>query len=332
MFDENQIVQVKWNNTNKDWYEAKGYIYTKRYDAVDVLAKDLSPRSNVKIKAICDYCGAEYGTSFVVLMDGRKLLNKDACCHCASIKANQMNHRRRAIKQISLAERICQRYGYRLLTSVDEYVDVKMNIRFLCLKHGEQRMMLDNLLSGHKCLRCSYEERGDGLKHDKVYVKQIIEGVNGNILLNPDDYDDTFTRNLRIRCSCGREFVTSFSNYTRANVNKCFSCSCKESAGEKRIRELLEANGVEYVQEKRFEDCRDVKPLPFDFYLPQYNLIIEFDGLHHYEENGFKNHQSTKKHDEIKNQYCQSHNIDLLRIPYWDGNLIEQIICDKLGL
>jgi very-short-patch-repair endonuclease len=116
------------------------------------------------------------------------------------------------------------------------------------------------------------------------------------------------------------------------NVNKCYSCSCKESYGEQCIRTFLEHNNVKFVQEKRFDDCRDVKPLPFDFYLPENNLIIEFDGKHHYEETGLGNHEITKKHDKIKNQYCQSHNIDLLRIPYWEKHNIENIIINKLNL
>jgi very-short-patch-repair endonuclease len=99
-----------------------------------------------------------------------------------------------------------------------------------------------------------------------------------------------------------------------------------------RIREFLEINKISFVQEKRFEDCKDKRILPFDFYLPSYNLCIEFDGQHHFQENHFKNYKSTKKHDEIKNQYCKDNDIDLLRIPYWEGNKIEDIIAKQLNL
>lgn len=332
MFSENQIIQVKWNNTNKEWYESKGYIFTKRNDTFDVLAKDLSPRSCQKIKAICDYCGDSYETPFVVLMDGRKIIQKDCCSCCTGKKTSDVSRVKRALKYISLASKICDENDYILLTTTDDYIDVKMNIDFICNKHGKQSMIFGNFISGHKCKSCSYEERGNNLKHNMQYVKEYIENINGNILLNPDDYKDVFTRNLNIKCSCGNQFTTSFSNYRKAGVNSCYSCSCKESTGEQRIRKFLEFNNIEFIQEKRFNDCRDIKPLPFDFYLPQYNLIIEFDGKHHFEDTGFCNHEITKKHDEIKNQYCQSHNIDLLRIPYWEGNNIENIISDKLNL
>lgn len=332
MFDENQIVQVKWNNTNREWYESKGYIYTKRYAPFDVLAKDLSPRSAAKVNMICDYCGCKYTTSYVVAMDGFSKFPKDACSHCAGQKTRDISLKRRAEEKIGLAQEVCKSKGYTLITSIDDYTDVKMTIEFICPKHGLQRMMLDSLIRGHECIKCSYEKRTVNLKHDLGYVKECIESVNGNKLLNLEDYRDTFTRNLHILCSCGNIFTTSFSNYTKYNVNTCYSCSCKESSGEKSIREFLEKENITYVQEKRFKDCRDNKPLPFDFYLPDYNCIIEFDGQQHFEETGFHNHKETVKHDKIKNEYCQSNDIHIVRIPYWEGGNIDKILVNELNL
>lgn len=332
MFDENQIVQMKWNGNNRKWFESKGYVYTNRYDVFDVVAKDLPLTSKCRVIAICDYCGNEYETSFTVLMNGRKVIDMDCCPHCTGKKASDVSRKKRAKKYIAMAQSICVQNGYTLLPTEDDYTEVKMDVHFICPKHGEQTMILDNLIRGHKCIDCSYEERGSNLKHDIEYVKECIESVNGNKLLNPEDYQDTHMRNLNILCSCGNVFTTSFSNYTKHGVNTCFSCSCKESVGEKRIHEFLELHNIAFEQEKRFEDCRDVKPLPFDFYLPEYNTIIEFDGNHHFEENGLGNHEITKQHDAMKNEYCDSHNIHLVRIPYWDGNRIEEILTKELNL
>lgn len=333
MYDENQIVQVRWNNSNREWYESKGYNFTKRNDYFDVFVKDLSPHSSKKIIVTCDYCGSIYETQYALITSGRKIVSKDCCAYCTGKKTSDVSRKKRAVKKISLARKICTENGYTLLTTVDDYIDTKMDVHFICPKHGKQTMMLDNFVHGHKCKLCSYEKRGDNLKHDVEYVRRVIESSNGNILLNPDDYKDTNTRNLIIKCSCGNEFVTSFANYSRYNVNTCYSCSCKESSEERRIRKFLELNNIEFVQEKRFDNCRDIKPLPFDFYLPKYNLIIEFDGYHHYHNNTlWGNKEYTQKHDEIKNQYCKSNNIDLLRIPYWEGSNVENIISAKLNL
>lgn len=333
MFDENQIVQVRWNNSNREWYESKGYVFTKRNDFFDVKAKDLSPRSDAKIKATCDYCGENYNAYFVILMDGRKVIKRDCCSNCTGKKTSEVSKRKRAEKYIGLAIKACEEHGYILLTTKDDYIDVKMNVDFICPKHGKQTMILDNLIRGYGCRRCANEYTGSVLKHDIQYVKEYIESINGNKLLNPEDYKGTFERNLNIQCSCGNIFTTSFSNYGRYGVNTCFSCSCKESSGEERIRKFLEFNKIEFIQEKRFIDCRNIKPLPFDFYLPNYNLVIEFDGQQHYEPKfGEESFIRLQQHDKIKNQYCKDNNIELLRIPYWNGNDIEEIISKQLNL
>lgn len=332
MFDKNKIVKVKWNSNNKEWFELKGYTFTKMHESFDVFLKDLMPSSKQRVIAICDYCGREYETSYATLVGGRKTIQKDCCPNCTGKKASEISKSKRAVKYINLVQKICKENGYILLTNIDEYINTKMYIEFLCPKHGKQKMIIDNFIRGHKCIQCSYVERGEKLKYDKQYVKEYIESINGNKLLNPDDYKDTNTRNLNILCSCGNIFTTSFSNYKRYNVTTCYSCSCKESDGEKRIKNFLKLKGIDFEQEKRFVDCRDIKPLPFDFYLPSYNLIIEFDGQHHFYEIGFKNCEITKIHDDIKNKYCNMNNIDILRIPYWEGKNIESIISKKLNL
>ena len=317
MFDENQIIQVRWNNSNKEWYESKGYVFTKRNEFFDVKVKDLMPHSSKKIDIVCDYCGENYKTQYALITNGRKIIQKDCCPNCTGKKSSEVSWKRRAGKYIGLSKNACEENGYTLLTTIDEYTDVKMDTQFICPMHDIQIMMLENIIHGHKCDRCSYEQRGEALRHDVKYIIEQVESVNGNKLLNPDDYKDSTTRNLDILCACGNIFTTSLANYTRYGVTTCYSCSCKESTGEKIIREFLENHKINFEQEKRFDDCRDKKPLPFDFYLPDHNLIVEFDGQHHYEDVTYSNHEITVVHDKIKNDYCQSHNITLLRIPYW---------------
>lgn len=86
-------------------------------------------------------------------------------------------------------------------------------------------------------------------------------------------------------------------------------------------------------QEKWFSDCRDINPLPFDFYLPNSNQIIEFDGKQHFDQSSLFYHTTLsdqKSHDEIKNKYCKDNNIGLLRIPYWEINNINSILDNYL--
>ena len=109
------------------------------------------------------------------------------------------------------------------------------------------------------------------------------------------------------------------------------------SKGERKVKEILENKGILFEQEKRFGDCRNPKTnalLSFDFYLPDYNLCIEYDGIQHFEETTWR-HESLEDgqyRDSIKNQYCKDNNIKLIRIPYWDyDKLDEQYLLQKIN-
>ena len=85
---------------------------------------------------------------------------------------------------------------------------------------------------------------------------------------------------------------------------------------------------------KRFKDCKDLNALPFDFYLPYYNLCIEHDGIQHFKptkrsnkitnEEAKENFKYIQNHDQIKNNYCKEKGINLLRIKY-DENVEEKL-------
>lgn len=103
---------------------------------------------------------------------------------------------------------------------------------------------------------------------------------------------------------------------------------CKSSKGELSIISFLSEHDIKYIQEKRFNDCKYKSYLKFDFYLPELNICIEFDGKQHFKPNEFfggdEALEETKIRDEIKNKYCENNNIKLIRIRY------DECIDDKL--
>ena len=111
------------------------------------------------------------------------------------------------------------------------------------------------------------------------------------------------------------------------NILNGFGCpQCNESKGERQVRQWLEQHGIVYEFQKPFVECSDIKCLPFDFYLPQYNTCIEYDGEQHFRPVDFggegeiialQKFKIVQKHDVIKNKYCENNNIPLLRIPYF---------------
>lgn len=106
---------------------------------------------------------------------------------------------------------------------------------------------------------------------------------------------------------------------------------CKESRGEKVIKEFLIANNIKFQTQKKFDSCKDIRLLPFDFYFPDYNLCIEYDGEQHFKPKscwgGIDSLREIQRRDEIKNSFCnESNNPNLLRISYVDFNKISDIL------
>lgn len=97
------------------------------------------------------------------------------------------------------------------------------------------------------------------------------------------------------------------------------------SKGEIYIADWLNEQGIDFFKEYVFPDCKYKNVLRFDFYIPSYNTAIEFDGEGHYMpicfggislEQAEDNFELYRLRDEIKNNYCQEHNINLIRIGY----------------
>ena len=111
------------------------------------------------------------------------------------------------------------------------------------------------------------------------------------------------------------------------------SCGCLKSLGEKKITELLISNNIKFTKQKKFDKCIYKRRLSFDFYLPEMNILVEYDGIQHFEPvkqfGGKESFDVNKIRDEIKNKYCEDNKIHLIRIKYIDFENIEQILIDN---
>ncbi len=113
------------------------------------------------------------------------------------------------------------------------------------------------------------------------------------------------------------------------NVDKHGCPICNKSKGELKISELLSDNQIDFFPEYTFTDCVGLtnKPLRFDFYIPTLNILIEYDGQHHFHpvryggcsvEQAQRQHNLTKVYDEIKNKYASKCEMILIRIPHFE--------------
>ena len=120
----------------------------------------------------------------------------------------------------------------------------------------------------------------------------------------------------KCRCSCGNICYKTTSGLNKNLIN---SCGCiTMSHGCYSIEQLLKENNIEFIKEYKFQDCKLKRPLPFDYYLPKFNILIEFDGEQHFiNKPHFETLQEIRTKDMIKNNYCFNHNIILIRIPFY---------------
>ena len=127
-------------------------------------------------------------------------------------------------------------------------------------------------------------------------------------------------------CECGNITIASGNQLNKGHK---LSCGCLKSKGEARICKILTALNQEFIQEKTFENCVFANGTfaRFDFYLPQHNLIVEYDGEQHYTGwNGKDNLNEIQAKDKFKTEWCEKNQIQLLRIPYYNYENIEDII------
>lgn len=131
----------------------------------------------------------------------------------------------------------------------------------------------------------------------------------------------------RCLCDCGNYTSVASHNLREGQFGTQSCGKCRSSHGQNKIRDILKENNINFIEEYRFPDCKNIRPLPFDFFLPDYNCCIEFDGEQHYKSTGGWNSEEhvekVKNNDEIKNQYCKDNNITLIRIPYFDYDNIQ---------
>lgn len=179
-------------------------------------------------------------------------------------------------------------------------------------------------MTGHGCNSCALELKSvNQRKTSKNFIDKSNKVHNGLYDYSLVDYKNTHS-DIKIVCKIHGEFNQRPCHHIRGS-----GCPlCNESKGEKEIREFLEDNIIDYSQQHKFNDCRNVLPLPFDFYLPSYNTCIEYDGIQHFKpkdffggENGLK---KRKELDGIKTKYCEDNKIPLIRIRY-NENVINKL-------
>jgi len=206
------------------------------------------------------------------------------------------------------------KYDYSLVN----YQNLKTKVGILCPEHGVFQQSPASHLKGGNCPKCYYRSRGERSRGSKESILKRFEKAHGDIY----DYSqvDYTTVHEKVKIICKKHGVWETTANNHANGHGC--PRCKESKGEKQIREFLEEKGINFETEKYFEDIKHPNPLYFDFYLPNKEILIEYDGEQHFKDIEFFGGESglmdTVLRDIIKNQYADNSDMTLYRIKYTD--------------
>ncbi len=337
MIVENQKIDIILTRHNINIYKKLGYDNLNVGDVLSIGIEDLSNGSNIKVDVVCDYCNEIIPVRYRDYVAYK--FDKYSCKSCRQKKTSEYNLKQRQESLYIRALNYCNKMGYKLLTKQEDILTAETRVIYECPKHGIHETKIYTLIDEHECWDCSYERRSNKSRKsaDDVYndFKQ-----HGGILLNKDEYLEWNCKNLRVVCEkCGEVFITSYCAFMMHGGQLCPKCASTISRGEYAIKKYLENNNIKFYMQFRFHNCRTTVPLPFDFYLPDYNVCIEYDGEGHYkpikrgnisDEQAQEILNDVKHRDEIKTVYCRKNEIKLLRIPYWEFNNINDYLNNKL--
>lgn len=326
--------------TNKDYlvFEKDGYLYYNTYNGF------------VKTDNFQKWNGrnpySEYNMNLYIFRDGggcrvlkyRSSSDIEMQCHCGNVyhvASNNLFKDGQKQYQCPVCGRARSANNHQ---KKDEYMTV-LEERGLSIV-GEYR----------GCKKISYYKTTDGyyvmsslynIKHniniaDSIFDKRNVYAMNNVknwVCLHYDLTDiisDKFSgtkAKYSFRCrKCGHIFERNLSHVLMGNsLLDCPICNKNMSHGELAVVDWLDKNQIKYEQQKTFNGCQDKNLLKFDFYLPDFNCVVEVDGEQHYKPVRFggmstyraiKEFESAKIRDSIKNEYCKQHKITIVRISY----------------
>lgn len=221
--------------------------------------------------------------------------------------------------------------GYVLLEN--NYINANTKMRYRCLSHPDKNLSIRyaDLRHGVRCPYCSKVGR-------KTYeeIKDEFEARGYILVSSKDEYINTHNM-LQYICPKHPNEINTIAYYNFYNGEGC--PRCRGSKGERRIMEWLNKQNIKFEQQRKFDNLKDKRKLSYDFFLPEYNLLIEYQGAYHdgkvHERNPRKQTlcdlEQQKYRDELKRQYAKEHNYQLLEIWYWDYENIESILEKELN-
>lgn len=214
-----------------------------------------------------------------------------------------------------------KKYDYSLV----EYINNETKVCIICPLHGVFFQKPKHFISGCKeCMKDKFKTSKDAflkkcnLAHGEKYDYSLVKYINDK-------------SKITIVCKKHGKFSQLAGNHIRGS-----GCPrCYISKGELLVKEYLIKNKIKFIEQKTFSTCKRIRLLRFDFYLPKYNILIEYQGYQHFcpikrcktwtTQRSLKEFERIKKNDKIKKQWCLSNGKKLIEIKYNSKNMFKNI-------
>lgn len=264
--------------------------------------------SHTKVNIVCPEHGIFNQTP------GKHLI-KQGCPKCGNnkLKNSQRSNKEEFVSKSKLIHG--DKYDYKNVV----YVNNKTKVEIICPEHGSWCQIPNHHLLGKGCRKCSGSDKLTTVifiirankKHSNKYDYSLV------------NYTDHYGK-VNIICPEHGSFMQGAGSHLSG-----IGCpKCNRSKGEEIISNFLNKNEIYFETQKTFDGCVLKNKLYFDFYIPKYNMCIEFDGAQHFipveHFGGELDLKIRQERDYIKTNFCQNNGIQLIRIKYND-DIIEKL-------
>jgi len=204
--------------------------------------------------------------------------------------------------------------------------------------NGGYEISPGNFYYGYRCPYCGKHKVHLKDSFGYLYPDKARYWSKNNKKSALEMYPKSSTKKYKFICEkCGQEFEKYLSDLNETN-NGVICQNCNASQLEQSTKEILDKYKIKYYREYMYNDLMGIgnKNLRFDFYLPDYDTLIECQGIQHeeWQRTWMAKYKFEKQleHDKRKKDYCKKNGIKLIEIWYNEIENIEEILKKELSL
>ena len=251
-----------------------------------------------KVKCICSKHGEFWSRP-------DHLMNGHGCPKCAC----ERTHSEQKLSEEKVKERINSIFNGKYDTSKLKYINQYEKVILICPIHGEFKSTPIHLFKGHSCPKCG----NVGRKNTESFKEELYRVFGDEYTYDNLNYVNNTTKVI-ITCKKHGDFESLPTHLLQGHG--CPQCS-NSSRMERKVCEILKEKSIDFIRQKNFEW---MKRMTLDFYLPNFNIGIECQGIQHYEPveyfGGKKKFKEQIRRDNLKKKLCMEHGIKLEYIAY----------------